>query len=260
MNLLLDQSLAFEYHSNSQIARVMTEDWVARELYCPRCGNRNIRQLDNNSPVADFECPCCASQFELKSKSSKWGDTVNNGSYGTLIERITSDTNPDWLFMSYEKSTYMVRQLMIVPKHFFTPQIVERRKPLQQTARRAGWIGSTIRLDRVPEQGRVFIVANGSPIEEKEVRKALRAADALVVGSLEARGWLMDVLQCVNEIPTDEFMLADVYIFEDRLHARHPNNNNVRPKIRQQLQELRDRGVIDFLGGGRYRKVLVEER
>ena len=39
------------------------------------------------------------------------------------------------------------------------------------------------------------------------------------------------------------------------LQARHPQNNNIRPKIRQQLQVLRDKGVIEFLGRGLYRKI-----
>ena len=33
----------------------------------------------------------------------------------------------------------------------------------------------------------------------------------------------------------------------------HPQNRFVRPKIRQQLQILRDLGLLEFLGRGRYR-------
>jgi type II restriction enzyme len=49
------------------------------------------------------------------------------------------------------------------------------------------------------------------------------------------------------------FTLDDVYAFEDRLSALYPGNNNVRPKIRQQLQALRDLGWLEFMGRGRYR-------
>jgi type II restriction enzyme len=38
-----------------------------------------------------------------------------------------------------------------------------------------------------------------------------------------------------------------------RLHRLYPGNRNVRPKIRQQLQVLRDQGYLDFIGPGRYR-------
>jgi type II restriction enzyme len=33
----------------------------------------------------------------------------------------------------------------------------------------------------------------------------------------------------------------------------HPQNRNIEAKIRQQLQMLRDHGLIEFLGNGRYR-------
>lgn len=41
---------------------------------------------------------------------------------------------------------------------------------------------------------------------------------------------------------------ADVYAHEAALAALYPGNNNVRPKVRQQLQVLRDRGWLEFNG------------
>jgi type II restriction enzyme len=35
----------------------------------------------------------------------------------------------------------------------------------------------------------------------------------------------------------------------------HPDNRHVRDKIRQQLQVLRNLGLVEFLGRGRYRSV-----
>ena len=72
---------------------------------------------------------------------------------------------------------------------------------------------------------------------------------------MKARGWLMDVLNCVNSIPTDNFSLSAVYTFVDFLSVKHPQNNNIQAKIRQQLQILRDLGFIEFLGKGQYRKL-----
>jgi hypothetical protein len=59
-------------------------------------------------------------------------------------------------------------------------------------------------------------------------------------------------MKCVDLLGRDEFTLDDVYAFEDRLAAIYPGNNNIRPKIRQQLQVLRDQGYLIFLGRGRY--------
>ena len=60
-------------------------------------------------------------------------------------------------------------------------------------------------------------------------------------------------MKCVDLIGRESFTLDDVYAFEGRLAAVYPANNNVRPKIRQQLQVLRDQGYLAFLGRGRYR-------
>jgi len=70
---------------------------------------------------------------------------------------------------------------------------------------------------------------------------------------MEARGWLLEVMRTVEDIGLSSFTLGDVYAGEDRLQRAYPNNRNVRPKIRQQLQVLRDNGFLEFLGRGKYR-------
>jgi len=76
-------------------------------------------------------------------------------------------------------------------------------------------------------------------------------------GSQKARvwteGWVLDVLNCVEHIGQAEFTLDDVYKFENYLSELHPENNHVKPKIRQQLQVLRDAGILEFRGRGEYR-------
>ena len=79
-------------------------------------------------------------------------------------------------------------------------------------------------------------------------------AEKLYTGNLGVRGWLMDVLACVNKIRDERFTLSEMYGFEAELQVRHPGNNNVRAKIRQQLQLLRDRGLLEFEGRGVYVK------
>ena len=74
--------------------------------------------------------------------------------------------------------------------------------------------------------------------------------------NIEAQGWLLDVLVCVERIKKREFSLEDVYAFESVLQAKHPLNRNVRAKTQsgQQLQILRDKGLVRFVGRGRYRR------
>jgi len=54
MNLSFDAKLADNYSSFSQKARVLTEDWVGRQAFCPNCGHLDIDKYKNNKPVADF--------------------------------------------------------------------------------------------------------------------------------------------------------------------------------------------------------------
>lgn len=256
MDLQFDDSILSDYHSHAQIARVLTENWVEKNMYCPRCGNLHIQSFENNRPVADFYCPICNSEYELKSKNGTLGHKVNDGAYATMIDRITGNQNPDFLFLSYSKLDRKVNDLTFIPKHFFVPAIIEKRKPLAPTARRAGWIGCNILIHKIPEQGRISIISNGHVSDMRSVVNQVNASNKLETQDINNRGWLMDVLNCVNQMHNREFTLNDMYLFAEELHMKHPQNQNVKPKIRQQLQFLRDKGFVEFLGNGRYRKML----
>lgn len=256
MNLALDESVFAGYHSESQMARVLTENWVSGNMYCPRCGCAHIKQFENNRPVADFFCPECRSEYELKSKCGSLGHKINDGAYGTMIERITSNDNPDFFFISYSKTELLVKDIMIIPKHFFVPDIIEKRKPLSQTARRAGWIGCNILIDKIPEQGRISVVSNGRIVDPSIVVQKVGRSLKLEKSDIESRGWLFDMMNCVNSIPREIFTLDEMYRHEPQLQEKHPINHNIRPKIRQQLQFLRDAGFIEFLGNGKYKKLV----
>ncbi len=68
-------------------------------------------------------------------------------------------------------------------------------------------------------------------------------------------GWKLDVFNVLNIFKEYEFDLIDVYKFEVDLQKLHPKNKNIKDKIRQQLQNLRDIGLIEFKGFGEYRKL-----
>ncbi len=254
MNLSFDMGIANGYSNPSQRIRRISEAWVNENMYCPRCGNNKLEKFTNNQPVADFFCLNCNNQFELKSKNGKIGDSINDGAYHSMISRINSNTNPDFLFLSYKIDEPSVTSLLLIPKHFFVPDIIEKRKPLSITAKRAGWTGCNILINKIPTQGRIFIISEGRIHKKELVVSQVNRTRALLTNDLNARGWLFDVLNSVNLISSELFTLTDVYAFEDSLFRKHPDNNNVKAKIRQQLQFLRDRGFIEFLGRGQYRK------
>lgn len=255
MDLRFDTSLIKDYKSASQIARVLTEDWLSRNMYCPVCGEVAIHKAESNAPVKDCICKNCKAQYELKSKkekSDKYTAKVNDGVYRTMIERITSLENPSFFFMHYD--AYQVNNLIIVPKCFFIPDIIEKRKPLPAGARRAGWEGCNILLGQIPDFAKIPIIKNGIILNPKNVCEDYKRVYSLQTNSIESRGWLFDVLGCVERLGSC-FTLKDMYAFVDELSIKHPANNNIEAKIRQQLQFLRDKGFIEFTARGNYKKV-----
>ena len=98
------------------------------------------------------------------------------------------------------------------------------------------------------------LVKNGVEEDLSKVLDLYRKTLPLITGDLESQGWLLDVLKCVEKIPTSPFSLSQVYAFEPDLKKKHPENHHIKDKIRQQLQVLRDKGFIDFVGRGRYNK------
>lgn len=256
MDFHFDTTLAGDYKSNSQKIRVMSENWVGKNIFCPICGNPHICNLSSNMPVADLQCNNCGEIYELKSKKGKAGNKINDGAYSTMLERINSSTNPDLFVMSYS-SDYQVTDLLLIPKFFFVESIIEKRKPLALTARRAGWVGCNILFSNVPAQGRIKIIENQRMFNKAEIKKNYALIKRLQTNNLVSRGWLMDVLNCVNAINTTDFSLQDIYAFAEQLQQKYTDNHNIEAKIRQQLQILRDKGFIEFTTRGHYRKLLL---
>jgi type II restriction enzyme len=254
MKLEFDDDPATPFVSGSQKAKAWTERWVATHVYCPNCGNERLSQLPPNLPVADFFCARCQDQYELKSQKKPFGTKLANGAFATKQQRLSSSTNPNLVLISYDAAQLRVDDLIVVPKHFFTPAVVEERRPLAPTARRAGWVGSNILLSKIPEAGRISIIRRGEVVARDLVIKKWQQMLFLRDRKLEARGWLIEVMRCVDSLPIT-FTIADVYRFEGLLGTLYPHNKNVRPKIRQQLQVLRDIGYLEFAGRGHYRRV-----
>jgi type II restriction enzyme len=253
MDLYFEAGRADAYNSGLQRARVLTEHWMADQVYCPNCGNTEILPYGNNNPVGDFHCPRCKEEYELKSQRVRFGAKVVDGAYRAMIGRLSASTNPNLFLLNYDVRRLCVTNLLIIPKHFFTADIIEERKPLPPSARRAGWVGCRILLQNIPEAGRIAIIRNGV-IEPKVavLDKWQRTLFLRTQLDLESKGWLVQVMRCIERIGRGSFSLEEVYAFEDELKAAHPDNHNIRPKIRQKLQVLRDNGYIEFVGRGSY--------
>jgi type II restriction enzyme len=253
MRLDFDKNLIANYSSASQKIRVLSESWVLKEIYCPSCGE-SIFEYQNNKPVADFYCAKCTEDFELKSKQGKFGKKVSAGAYSKMIERINSAEKPNFFFMGYLLELLSVNNFFVVPKHFFISEIIEKRKPLTENARRAGWVGSNILFSKIPKAGQIFYIENGSIVDKKAVlEKWQKTVFLKQVKKADAKGWILDIMNCIDSLNQKEFTLQDMYTFEKDLSRIHPENKNIKPKIRQQLQFLRNKGYLEFLGEGLYK-------
>lgn len=252
MDLACSPARGVRFVSRAQIARIATESWCNREMYCPACVSDRLQQTPTNFPVVDFVCPDCSEEFQLKSMC-KWSETrVVDGGYEAMTRAIRADKVPN-LFLLHYGDTWTVRNLLVIPRFCFPEAAVERRKPLGPMARRAGWIGCNILLSRIPPHGKLAIVRDGIVSVKSQVRRGYKEIAALEHLKVPARGWTLDVLTTISKLHKREFSLNEVYAREDELKDIHPANRNIRPKIRQQLQVLRDIGVVSFLGTGIYR-------
>ena len=219
MNLHLDIELARGYSSNAQRARILTEHWVKANSYCPCCGHSSLHEFENNRPVADFYCRNCGEEFELKSKNGHLSHTIVDGAYSAMMQRINSNNNPNFFFLTYSNQ-WLVNNFLIIPKQFFTSEVIVKRKPLAVTARRAGWVGCNIDISSIAEAGKVFLVKNAQPIDKKIVQASFKRTLFLREKSIDAKGWILDVMNCIDSISKEIFTLNDVYQFEEILKLK----------------------------------------
>jgi type II restriction enzyme len=253
LKLELKPEVAITYKSPSQRTRVITEKWGKENLYCLSCPSDSLVPTPTGKPVIDFTCPRCGERYQLKGKKHSFGNRFTNSAYKPKIIAIRKGTIPNFIFLRYDPTIWKVRSIFIVPKHFISESIIKRRKRLGKSARRAGWVGSEILLGNLPLDARIPIVKDEHEVPKATVRNLWNRFLFLRKRSVYSRGWLADVLACIRQLDKEIFTLADVYTFERQLAELHPINKHIRPKIRQQLQVLRDYGIVEFLGKGVYR-------
>jgi len=239
--------------SPSQLARVATEKWTLRNFYCASCGER-LASFPAGTPLYDFHSPDCHEKFQLKASKRQFGSSVLDSEYHTALNGVLKDVYPSLILLRYDPTSWVVSDLELVHRACITTSCLIRRKPLSAEARRAGWEGCLISLVNVPALGRIGVVANGTIRSRAAVLEQWKQSDRLLETKPQARGWVTDVLTCVERLYST-FTLENVYSFEKELHVKHPKNQHVREKIRQQLQVLRDLGLIEFISPGVYRRL-----
>jgi type II restriction enzyme len=241
------------YTSNSQRARVATEAWGLANFFCPNCDSSTLQDLPANTKSIDYRCAGCKSEFQLKAQSKILNGRIVDAAYSAMVRAIQEDRTPNLFALEYDAVGWSVKNLILIPHFAFPLSAIEKRKPLSPTARRAGWVGCNILLSAIPADARIPIIVAGRPNAARDVRAQFDRIRPLEKLKSKQRGWTLEVLNVVRSLGKPRFSLNEVYSKENQLAALHPENHFVRDKIRQQLQILRDLGLLEFLGGGDYR-------
>ncbi|MGO8759987.1 MAG: DpnI domain-containing protein [Terracidiphilus sp.] len=251
MELTCDISVATGYKSSAQIARVVSEAWLATNGYGLVCDADSLVRCLPNTRCTDFFCPACGQNYELKTFHKRPPASLVDGAYSALIKRIMDGTAPT-LFLLQRGASWTVEALTAIHSVFLTPPVIEKRKPLSATAVRAGWVGCNIRLDRMGPDGEIQIIDHGRVVPKRDVRGQFRRFLSLSSIAPSERGWTTLTLATIRSLSRRRFYLSELYDKERIFQTSYPRNRNVRPKIRQQLQILRDLRFISFEGDGEY--------
>ncbi len=244
-------SISERYTSASQISRIATESWTERYVYCPSCG-LDLTSYKQGMRVYDFYSSNCNEKFQLKSAAHPFSGGILGFEYQTTLNSILMDKQPSFILPHYNRQRWMVEDLSLIHRACVTTSCIIARRPLAATARRAGWQGCIISLNQIPRLGQIEVITKGVEREKSLVLEQWKKSETLLKAEPEYRGWLADILRCVEKC-FSTFSLTNMYQFEAELAVKHPNNRNIRAKIRQQLQVLRDLGLVEFVSPGIYR-------
>lgn len=255
MELNCDLSAAIGYTNPVQISRVLSEAWFRRNGFCLACECEVLEPTANNTKACDFVCRSCSGSYELKTFRRKPAKRLIDGAYGSLVSRLRCGAAPTLVLME-RSSGWSVSGLTAIHPLFLTPDVVEKRKPLSSVARRAGWVGCNIRLDLMGDDAEIEIIKDSVLRPRESVREQFQRFNRLREVPIERRGWTTLTLSVLRDLHKSEFSLAEIYNREDLFFSVYPNNQNIRAKVRQQLQVLRDLGYLEFCGAGTYRLLL----
>ena len=168
ISLHFDPTLAAKYTSRSQMARVSMETWAELNLYCLTCQSDRLKKLPDNTPLADFSCPSCNREYQLKAKNGRFASTVPGAEYRNMVAAARATEVPEYFLAEYDTRWAMLMWVRAIPGARITEERVIARRPLSATARRAGWVGCNINVEGIPW---VDVVAPRA--EERRVSRAL---------------------------------------------------------------------------------------
>ena len=192
-------------------------------------------------------CAACGEDFELKSKRGPMGPKVADGSPGDQAQATGVGHEPQPGAAELRPRPLRGDRLVLRAEALFH-RADHRGTAAARGGAAGGWIADIL-LREVPASGKVWFVHGGEALGKEAVLEQWRSTLFLREAGVAARGWLIEVMRCVEAIGCPAFTLDDVYAFEDRLSRLYPGNNNVRPDT-PAAAGCCGTGWLEFVGQG----------
>jgi|WetSurMetagenome_2_1015567.scaffolds.fasta_scaffold335735_1 HKD family nuclease len=227
----INRGIDFRYINSFKLAHfhIGASDLEAlRMLNQKSCHQKNVHNL--HAKLLIFDTAAIITSGNLTP-----GGLKNNWEYGVLIrDEMVEEIRHDYLTL-FDNPKY--------PE--ITLDIIEKAKDILLSVPK-----DKKKTIKVTEKALFEEILNDENIEEK-----FDGGTSSILSNLG--GWEKDVFKCLLELTNDVFTLKEVYSFEKYLGQMHPNNRYLKAKIRQQLQYLRDIGLVEFTRPGVYKKLWI---
>lgn len=229
----INRGIDFRYLNSFKLAHFHTgaSDLEAlRILEMEDCKQKNVHNLHAKLFIFD-------NVAIITSGNLTPGGLRNNLEYGILVrDKLVNEIKSDYLTI-FNKPEYPEITLDIIDKAAAILLSVPREKQ---------------KKIKISDKSLFEEILNDENIEEK-----FDGGTASILSNLSP--WEKDVFGCLEKLDGDVFTLQEVYSYENYLSSLHPKNQNIEAKIRQQLQYLRDIGLVEFTRPGIYKKLWAQE-
>lgn len=251
------------YRHKQQYIKHATEAWFAERVPCPDCGQRLARVM-TDQPSKDLACidGGCSASIELKARRFTRGRSrkVAGAAFEATATAFKAPPHLAWLRYVVDESGLpaQVASLYMTPTNLLHPDLIVPGTVRNINHGRRRYQGCTIDLGLLPQAALVPLVTLGVMRNFAGFQREWRARRALPrIRSIT--DWRLDVLHCIDIICADgrtRFSITDFRPFYFSLQDRHPGNGYVEAKVRQSLQDLRNRSLLEFEdGNGTYRRL-----